>query len=414
MKSLILKITLVLITAFVALTPAPATAQVSPGGAGGGGDVATSVPANFPEQIPATFEEAWDAAIARSTGYRRSISVNNGGIGELEVIGSTTVIATAFTPPGNMDTIDSVTQGDNPYFKLADDRNMVYISRSITDSNGFPTFEAFTSFRLEKLDVPVGYATHRIPEWARTVSYGLWYYTPIEVPNTATDAEFVTYNPATPWRSDTSQLQLFRRDGRTFVMMENWIFGDPNLQNSTLVIRTATGAGHYDFGNSGRVSTRGSYPLSIAPLSVAWNGGKKIRIAYPATGEMAPIEETIYRYGDEGQYLENVVYDIGFKPGAPAGAAKVLKFRVLGQWNDGGVAPIAIRIVTRNNEGVVVENATEPLNINSDLWFRVIVRAGVSSCRVWAVWPDGIETTNGQQFGRPMGMTTTTAVGGKE
>ncbi|MEN9604330.1 MAG: hypothetical protein RJB39_15 [Candidatus Parcubacteria bacterium] len=126
---------------------------------------------------------------------------------------------------------------------------------------------------------------------------------------------------------------------------------------------------------------------------------KKIRIPY-TTGELAPVEETIFRYGEEGQFLENVVYDIAMT-NAPANSFKILRFRVLGQWGNGGVAPTALRIVTRNSAGVVVENATEPLSINSDLWFRVILRSSASSCRVWAIWPDGITTTNGQQYGRP-------------
>ena len=128
-------------------------------------------------------------------------------------------------------------------------------------------------------------------------------------------------------------------------------------------------------------------------------GGKKIRIPY-TNGELSPIEEVIPRFGQGGEFLQNVVYDIAMT-GGPVTAAKILKFRILGIWGNGGVAPVAIRIVTRNSTGVVVENVTEPLDINPDLWFRVILRNGASSCRVWAIWPEGITTVNGQQYGRP-------------
>ncbi|MEN9604329.1 MAG: hypothetical protein RJB39_14 [Candidatus Parcubacteria bacterium] len=251
--------------------------QVIPG-------AAPPVPAGFPAQIPASFEEAWDAAITRSTTYRRHIGSNPGGEGELTVIGGGAQnLVAILTTPGTMDTIDNATTLDNAYFRLADERTTVYVSRTITDGDGFSTFESYSSFQLEKIEGPVvigqpvlSQPTYRIPEWARAVGYNLSYYTPIPLPDNVNNAEVITYDPERPWHVETHEMPIIRHGAKTFVMMENWIYGDPELlKNSVLVIHTDTDPVRYDFGDGGQISKRRTSPVGIAPTRVEWNGGKK-------------------------------------------------------------------------------------------------------------------------------------------
>lgn len=352
------------------------------------------VPTGFPSKVPATLAEAQEEAYARSRTYTRNISTMPMAPGSITVYSpnqSGPYITLPVGQPGTYESIVTATMADNPYFKVADDRMYIQIWRTINDEFDLPMFQSWTSFQLERLPSPIGQMTHKLPYHAVNIVYDIGPWTVIEIPEMG-EAQFTIFNEDRPWDNHTQKLQVIERNGRYLVLFENWMYGLDSASEGLLSIQTNRGASvHYDFGNNGKVSSRGNYPLSITPQTVRMSRTQVLRFNY--TPSVIEIEDQlVWRYGDNGEWVDNPLYDIMVK-NLPSNTTQYLTLRIVAiSERFGDARPLKVKVRARDAAGNIVKEYEVAPDQNGRI--VVPVQSGQSSVRAWATeWPEPIQDT---------------------
>lgn len=349
------------------------------------------VPEGFPLKIPSSFEEAEEEAYARSLFYHRNITSIQDNFGDVTVYGGPAEISRLMSTPVTHDAIVDFTAVDQPYFSVADDRTYVRVLRAIKDQWDLDTFVADNTFQLERLPTPIGHTTHKLPWYAVHVNYRLGSFTPIPVPE-GTEARIDFYDPNSKI-PEPATLPVINRGGQGLALLGNWYWSHSDIKNAIVVLSNAKGyVMHYDLGAGGYPSTRGSYPLSIAPQTIQVSRTQTLRFMHG--NPIAWQELYVSRFGNNHEYIENPVYDV-FVHNLPDGVIQYIPMNIVATSPIyGDVQAQTLRVRARDMNGNITRDIEMERNPQSG-YFLLSVRSGESSIRAWVTeWPAPIKTTS--------------------